>query len=126
MERALCLIVRTVTTACGRRVAIESSPCSGRLTRWRSLPGERVRTGDPVCVVETDGEPHPTQLRASSSGLLQRQLQSEGAVVRHGDPVCIVDPNADATWIAPHLSSSSSPAPWTPPFDPRDPCPLHH
>lgn len=62
-----------------------------RLTQWLIEDGAHVKTGDVLCIVES--EKATQELQAFESGIL-RHLKKEGEIISPDDPPCRIDPPA--------------------------------
>ncbi|TJZ59307.1 2-oxo acid dehydrogenase subunit E2 [Streptomyces piniterrae] len=63
---------------------------AGTLREWLVGPGDEVRTGDPVAVVETSDA--TVEVRCSAAGTVERVLVEPGASVPVGTPLAWIDP----------------------------------
>jgi len=61
---------------------------AGRLTRWLVQPGDEVRRGDVVAVVETDKA--DVEVEVFASGVVERLLVEPGATVPVGTPLALI------------------------------------
>ncbi|HVM99159.1 MAG TPA: 2-oxo acid dehydrogenase subunit E2, partial [Caulobacteraceae bacterium] len=96
---------------------------AGTLVEWLKKPGESVRRGDIIAVVET--EKGAIEIEVFEAGVLDRCLVDEGVEVPVGTPLAIITQAGEAT-SAPSPAPAPSPRAPTLPPAPAAPRPAVH
>src|SRR5688500_10760720 len=79
---------------------------AGKLVEWLKAPGERVRRGDIIAVVET--QKGAIEIEVFEDGILRQLLVEPGATVPVGTPLAVID---DAGARLPVMPAPPTPAP---------------
>jgi pyruvate dehydrogenase E2 component (dihydrolipoamide acetyltransferase) len=95
---------------------------AGRLVEWLKHPGDAVKRGDIVAVVET--QKGAIEIEIFEDGVFERSLVEPGAEVPVGTPLAVITTPADATPVpAPARPAPAAPSPAAPAQPPPQPAP---
>lgn len=82
---------------------------AGTLQAWRARPGDRVRRGDIIAVVETDKA--DIEVEVFTSGVVEKLLVEPGARVPVGTPLALIRAPGEAPETAPPPPPAAAPEP---------------
>lgn len=93
---------------------------AGTLVEWLKRPGDRVRRGDVVAVVET--QKGAIEVDIFEDGVIERWLVEPGTTVPVGTPLALIG-GGPAAGPAPEIAAATEPAPAPPPPPVQQPAP---